>query len=210
MIAKLSQFHLQLSLPRPGPLCKNIQNQGRAVNDLHAQHSFQIVLLGWRQFIIQNQKICFQILDFHGQLIDFSPTQKKGRIRLFLALGEGSHHLGASRIRQPFQLCHGLFNGPAAAKSINSGENRSFRFLFGVFPALSRQFLVYHCHQEIQIDLSQFFFSHRTVLAQHLTSVLTDFSCQEGYAAHNFSLTAANRCHTVKAQAAQRGEVRRT
>ena len=55
VILELCQLDLQLALTRAGPLGKDIQDQSRTVNDLDAEDLFQIMLLGRRQLIVEDQ-----------------------------------------------------------------------------------------------------------------------------------------------------------
>ena len=74
VVPELCQLHLQLAGSRPGPLGKNIQNQGRPVHYPQTGTHFQIALLGRADFIIHNQQIRFHILCQHANLINLAPA----------------------------------------------------------------------------------------------------------------------------------------
>jgi hypothetical protein len=71
----LRQLHLQTTLVRARSPGENIQNQGHTVDDLHLEPVFQVLLLKWREFIVNNDDIIVGSALEHDQFVELTRAQ---------------------------------------------------------------------------------------------------------------------------------------
>ena len=118
-ILHLRQLHLQLALGGLGALGEDVQNQRRAVDDLHAQRVFQIPLLRAGQLVVEDGQIDLHGLTGEGQLLGLAAADVGGGVGLLAILqhpGDDHRAGGLGQTRQLVQRIlavggdqHGLF-----------------------------------------------------------------------------------------------------
>ena len=89
-MVELCQLDLQLAL---GALCaqgKDVEDQAGAVNDPALQRPFQIALLRWREFMVENHQLGCMRGNFGGDLLHLALAGEGRRVRAVAFPG----HLG--------------------------------------------------------------------------------------------------------------------
>ena len=106
-ILVLSQFDLKLSFPRSGSLCKNIQDETGAVQNLNAEILGQNPHLGRGELIVEDSEIAVMQRDQLFHLRYFAVTDKAAGIRRGAILDQRDNHLTARGFHKCGQLLHG-------------------------------------------------------------------------------------------------------
>ena len=98
----LRQTHLQAPLFRGGMQRENIKDERRSVNNLHIfWHSlFQIALLRWREFIVENHDIGRIRMAHFGDFFRLARPDECARVWCIELLVGGRNHFGARRVGQ--------------------------------------------------------------------------------------------------------------
>src|SRR5690554_545093 len=103
-VFKLSELNLNLAFMALRTLRKDIEYQGRAVNDATAQRMFKVTLLGRRQCVVEHDEIRIMRLERDFNLIDFSTPGEQRRVRPNAATANDCLNTCAGRIHQQPQL----------------------------------------------------------------------------------------------------------
>ena len=143
----LGQLHLEAALPGPGPLGKDVQNQGAAVQHLDPQLLGEHPELGGAEIVVKDdcggRLVLHQLLDLrHLALADEGAGIRAGPV-----LEHGGGGLAAGGLHQGLQLRHGLLVGvvpglqPGAGEAGQDGDVpgllQFFRFLFSHSTSIS-------------------------------------------------------------------------
>ena len=129
----LGQAHLQATLLGGGVQGEDVQDQRRAVDDLHAlgQGLLQVDLLGGGQFLVEDDQVRLQLLGHVADLGHLARAHVGAGVGRVQALGEDGHRVGAGGVGQAFQFRQGGFHGPLAAREFHAHQD-------GAFPRLVR------------------------------------------------------------------------
>ena len=89
-VVELGQLHLNLALPRPGTLRKNIENEFGAIEHLHigAKNFAKIAALSRRQIVIENYRVGGQSLTAGGNFVGLPLAHKRRCTRCIAFLGQ--------------------------------------------------------------------------------------------------------------------------
>ena len=104
----LSQLHLQSSFSGSGPLGKNIQNQGAAVQHRASGDLLQSTDIAGGQLIVEYDHIGLSGLCQHPHLLGLSLADKAVGIRGMAVLQHLGHTEAAGSFEEGFQLLQGL------------------------------------------------------------------------------------------------------
>ena len=131
MVFQLRHLDLQFALMALRALGKNIENQARAIHDLHFEFRFQIALLRGAEAVVKHHD--FRAMLMHGQLdfLNFTATGKECGIRSFATAGDGADHLAAITLHQQMQFLHRRFK--IAFTKINPYDNGSHIYSYLLF-----------------------------------------------------------------------------
>ena len=100
----MREFYLQRALTRARVHRKDIQNEGRTVEDLDLQRRFQIAQLRRRELIIKDQQIIRELSPFFYQFLNLTGPDVCPWVYLGQALKLAPNHLHSCRMSQLCQL----------------------------------------------------------------------------------------------------------
>ena len=96
-------------------LREDVEDQRRAVEDLHAERHFEIPLLRRRKLIVENDERRTLVLDEHRHLFNLAAPQKERRVGLRLLLDERADDGRARRACKLRQLGERILRRPQSA-----------------------------------------------------------------------------------------------
>ena len=138
-VFELCQLHLQASGAGFGALGKDVQNQGGAVDDRNIHHLFNVLLLGRRQLVIEDDQFRLAAAHKIRQLLQAPSTHQGSWVGAVLALDHPAQHLGPCRFCQLLQLID------RALYIVFSGvHRRQHRGLLLLFVFVHRQFSLFY------------------------------------------------------------------
>ena len=132
-ILVLGQLHLQLTLPCPGPLGENVQDQTRAVQHLDAQLLAQHAHLRGGELVVKHRQIAVVGLDELLELAHLAVPQKAAGVGGGPLLDEHGHGLAAGGLHQGGELLHRHVAGALGGVHAGRGQARQHGAFFFYF-----------------------------------------------------------------------------
>ena len=96
----LGQFNLKLAFPAACPLGENIQNQGGAIHNGKAHRILNVAQLAGSQFMVKNQKVCFQRCGLAFDLLEHAASDTGGFVYGGTFLADFAQHNSAGSFGQ--------------------------------------------------------------------------------------------------------------
>jgi hypothetical protein len=106
-VVELGQLDLDLPLPTARVEREDVEDQGRAINDLHSQALLDLAQLPGGQLLIEGDQPGPPRMDEGVQLVELAATEEGGRIGVAANLDEAPDLLRACRVGQGCQLVEG-------------------------------------------------------------------------------------------------------
>ena len=131
----LGQLHLQPPFSGPGPLGKDVQDQGGAVQHRDVQLLAEHPLLGGGQAVVKDDHVRVHGVDQLLHLGHLALTDEGAGVRAVLGLHDHRRRLATRRLQQGGQLVHGLLGGvflPGQAEGVQPHQHRPLLFLLGI------------------------------------------------------------------------------
>ena len=97
---QLREFNLQFALFRAGPPRKNIKDQRSPIQDFAVEHPFQIAALGWRKFVVEDNRVDIRPAAMLGEFVSLAFANESRRTRCNHTLQTVSNDLPTSRDSQ--------------------------------------------------------------------------------------------------------------
>ncbi len=107
----MGETHLQASLLRGGMQGEDVENERRAVDDLHGlvHDLLEIRLLRWRKLIVEDHQIRFGCPRQLGNFLGLARADEGAGIRRVEPLRCGGHRIGPGGIGKARELGKGRF-----------------------------------------------------------------------------------------------------
>ena len=100
----LGQFHLCFCVGRLGAAGEYVENQARAVQNLHFQFLFEVGHLLRGEFVVENHHTHIVGLQKGGDFFQFAFSHEGAGVGVVQTLCEAAHGDGAGRVGQEFQF----------------------------------------------------------------------------------------------------------
>ena len=126
-VLQLGQLDLRLTLAGLSVLCKDVENQGGAVDDLHLDDILEGAALGGGQLGVDNHCVGAGGLHDVLELQGLAGAEEGARVRLEAALNQAVQHLGAGGLGQRGQLTQGVFGVLDGAFGPQAGQHHAFQ-----------------------------------------------------------------------------------
>ena len=126
-VLQLGQLDLSLTLAGLSVLCKDVENQGGAVDDLHLDDVLEGAALGGGQLGVDNHCVGAGGLHDVLELQGLAGAEEGARVWLEAALNQAVQHLGAGGLGQRGQLTQGVFGVLDGAFGPQAGQHHAFQ-----------------------------------------------------------------------------------
>ena len=108
---------------------EDIQDQGRAVENLDLEQVLEFSLLRGSQFIVGDHQVVLERLFERGDFLEFAAAKVGSGQRMIQALRYGANNLNSCRFRQPCQFLQRVLDRPTAILLINRDQECIFGWL---------------------------------------------------------------------------------
>ncbi len=123
---ELGQLHLQLAFARAGPLGEDVEDELRAVDDLHADHLLQFAELRRRELVVDDDHVDARFGAGERQGLRFALADEGGRVGGGPFLQRAHDHGRTGGIRECGEFVERLFRvGPAHRAGDEADECRA-------------------------------------------------------------------------------------
>jgi hypothetical protein len=103
-VVELGQLHLQFSLAGAGALGEDVEDEARAVQHLGGDDLLQVLLLGGREVVVEDDGVQTLALGGLGDLLHLAAADERGGVAARPALDEGELHRAAGGLGEAPQL----------------------------------------------------------------------------------------------------------
>jgi hypothetical protein len=103
-VFELRQLDLEAPLVGLGPFGEDIENEGRAVDDLDIECFFEIALLGRRKLVVEDDQVIPQPLTLGLDLLELALADIRAGERMAQLLSDRADDLDVDRLGQARQL----------------------------------------------------------------------------------------------------------
>ena len=128
----LGQLNLELSLAGAGVAGEDVEDEGGAVDDLFAELFFEVALLGWTEFVVEDNDVGLKLVLKVANFLQLSLADVVGG-GLFEALMDSCGDLRSGGVGKLGEFLEGGLEAPGAAGALylDANEEGAFRLRQG-------------------------------------------------------------------------------
>ena len=129
----LGQTHLQATFLAGGMQREDVQDERRAVDDLHVASDglFEVRLLRRSQLVVEHHQVGGVRAGELGDLFGFAGPHERARVGRVELLRGGGHHVGAGSVHQTLQFGERRGERPRKAGPVDAHEHGALAAFFG-------------------------------------------------------------------------------
>ena len=129
----LGEPHLQAALLAGGMQREDIEDERRAVDDLHvlAHHLLEVRLLGGRELVVEHHEVGRVGACQLGYLLGLARADERARVRRVELLRGDGRNVGARRVHEALELGERRGQRPGGAGAVDAHEHGLLAALFG-------------------------------------------------------------------------------
>ena len=128
-VLELSKLNLETALVRLGVYAKDVEDEGRAIDDLDGfpYRTLEVGLLRGGQLVVEDDNVGGEVSNVAAELLDLALTDECLRYGRVEPLRHREDDLGAIRLGEASELGERLLTAPLGAPKVDAHENRALR-----------------------------------------------------------------------------------